>query len=1125
MRHIGKVSAPPKEALAKVTGRAIYTHDFTLPDMLWGAILRSPHPHARIVALDTSRASAMPGVKAILTGEQATVRYLHMSPRYADRYPFAREVVRFVGEEVAAVAADSLEQAQAAAAAIAVTYEPLEPVYDVHAALAPGAPVIHQREGLPPNVAQHTFASWGDAQAAFAQAAHTVEGTYSHGVVVPVCMETNAVVARWDDAQQRMEVWAGTQSPFFVRKELAHILGLERTQVRVHAIEIGGGFGGKSQAPEPIGIAALLSCAARAPVKIVLSRKEEFISGKTDHAKTMTLATAVDATGKILARRNHYLVDNGAFSHMGPAYVSAVRQRTANLYRVGAVEFDGKLVYTNKVSGGSYRGMGAPHIIWALETQVDELAEKLGKDPIAYRIEIANEPGDVTPQGFEISTCGLAECLREVERRIGWQEKRRHPKPWRGVGVAAMINPSVGILYAEGNFANVSLELRPDGRFLLATQNADCGTWQNTTLAQFVAQSLDLDVNAIDVLHMDTDDAPDDLGSAASRVTFMAGAAALDAANVLMARVRECLLAQRGVAAEAVRFIDDGVRIGDTEHLGWAEVAALTGPLKVNGHHKLDQPYPDPKTGYGNYSATYAFGAQAAEVEVDPETGHVKVLKVVAVQDVGRVINEASLDGQMHGGIVQGIGMALTEDLVFDHGRPVNTSLINYRVPRIFEATQIETAYVETHDPRGPLGAKSSGEVSINPTVAAIANAVAHATGIRFRTLPITPHKMLAALRRKEGRHTELRPWLRPYNLEVAAARSLYPRGLFPAMKKLGEAFSRPKPRVTTWDYARADDVEQALQLLRTPDKRVKLMAGGTDVQPGIRQGVYAPELVVDISRTAGLGGITIGDQVIRIGAAVTLSELETHEQLRELLPGLCEAAESIATRQIRNVATVAGDLSQEKRCWFFRSALPCYKNGGVSCPCYAVMGDNRHHAILGAGRCAAPCVADLAPALTALDATVVVRSRDGKRRVPMGEFYRWSGETTVSPQEIIVAVEVPRLAAATQAYEKYAQWRGDFPEASAGVRLVWNGDSLVDARISLGGVSPLPMQAVHAERALLASGSRASVRELTDERIDTAARKVVYGALPLRDNAAKVDMVIAVAARALRRARDVRHR
>jgi CO/xanthine dehydrogenase FAD-binding subunit len=449
----------------------------------------------------------------------------------------------------------------------------------------------------------------------------------------------------------------------------------------------------------------------------------------------------------------------------------------------------------------------------------------------------------------------------------------------------------------------------------------------------------------------------------------------------------------------------------------------------------------------------------------------------------------------------------------------VNTSLINYRVPRIFETTEIETGYIETHDPRGPLGAKSSGEVSINPTVAAIANAVAHATGIRFRTLPITPHKMLAALRRQQARKTELRPWMRPYNLEVATARHLYPRGLFPAMKKLGETFSTPKPRVSTWDYARADDIAHALQLLRPTDRRVKLIAGGTDVLPGIRQGVYAPDVVVDISRTAGLGGITIEEHQVRIGAAVTLADLTDHAALRAALPGLCEAADLIATRQIRNVATVAGDLSQEKRCWFFRSALPCYKNGGVSCPCYAVSGDSRHHSILGAGRCAAPCVADLAPALTALDAQVLVQGQAGARRIAMADFYRWSGETTVSPQEIIVAIEIPRVASATQVYEKYAQWRGDFAEASAGVRLTWTGDTLTGARISLGAVSPLPMRAVHAERALLAAGA-----DLSDARIEAVARKVVYGALPLRDNAAKVDMIIAVTARALRRARDARH-
>lgn len=1127
-QHIGGRFVPQKEALAKVTGKAIYTHDVELPGMLWGVILRSPHAHAAIRRIDVSQALDMPGVACVITAADAPTQYIHTGPRYADRYPLAKDKVRFVGEEVAAVAADSLEQALAAAKAVYIDYEQLEPILEVPAALAEDASIIHQREGLPVNVAQHTHAIWGEVPSP-QRVAHTVEGVFSHGAVAPVCMETNAVVAAFDCSAQRIDIWAGTQSPFFVRKEMAHILGLPTTHVRVHPVEIGGGFGGKSQAPEPIGIAAVLSRKAGRPVKIVLTRREEFIAGKTDHAKSMHLTTAIDENGRILHRKNHYTVDNGAFTHMGPAYISAVRQRTANLYRVGSVDFDGRLVYTNKVPGGSYRGMGAPQAIWALETQIDELAEKLGKDPIDYRIELANQPGDMTPQGFEISTCGLVECLQEVRKRIAWDHKRSSRVKWRGVGVAAMINPSVGVLYAEGNFSNVRLELMEGGRFLLATQNADCGTWQNTTLAQFVSETLDVDVSFIDVVHMDTEEAPDDLGSAASRVTFMAGAAAVDAAEKMKAEVRQRLQSHLGAdAVDDIRFLQDAVHVRAAKNdagrnLPWSEVVTTIGPVRVNGHHKLTQPYPDPKTGYGNYSATYAFGAQAVEVEVDPGTGHVTVLKVVSVQDVGRVINLASLDGQMHGGIVQGIGMALSEELVFSEGAPVNTSLITYRVPRIFESTDIETAYVETLDERGPLGAKSSGEVSINPTVAAIANAVADATGIRFRTLPITPHKVVAALRREAGKKLATQPWRRPYNAEIAVVRTLYPSVVFPVMKKLGATLGKRKPIASRYDYTQPRSLDEAVDALHASDVRVKLLAGGTDLLPGTRHGVYAPERVVDISRLTELKGIRSLPEVgvIQIGAGVTLTELLESEEVQKWLPGLGQAAALIATQQIRNVATVAGDLCQEKRCWFFRSGLPCYKNGGASCPCYAVTGDNRHHAILGARRCAAPCVADLAPALTSLQANVIVCGRQGERRISMGNFYAWSGQTTVSKTEVIVAVEVPVAKHTTQAYEKYAQWRGDFPEASAAVHLTWDGDRMRGARVAVGGVSPLPARAVHVEAALLTLGSSDAMSDLS---VREAAEKVVLGALPLSENEAKVDMLVTVTERAIRRARDARH-
>lgn len=1146
LRHVGR-PVPQIEAAEKVTGAGLYTHDLTLPGMLYGAILRSPHAHARLRRVDTAAAAALPGVCAVIAGAEVRRGYLNFGPAHADRWPLARDRVRFFGEEVAAVAAETPEAAAAALRAIAVDYEVLPAVFAPEAALAPGAPVLHDRPGLPANVAQRSTADWGGIAAAFAEAAHVVEGRFAHGIVAPVCLETNAVLASHDAAAGTLDIWAGTQAPFFARKEVAHITGLALHAVRIRPVLIGGGFGGKSQCPEPIAIAALLSMRAGRPVKIVLTRLEEFLSGKTDHAKDMRLATAADAGGRLTGRRCDYVVDNGAYTHMGPAYVSAVRQRTSSLYRVAAAGFDGRLVHSNKVPGGSYRGMGAPQIIWAIETQIDELAERLGKDPLAYRLELANRPGETTPQGFRISTCALADCLTEAARRIGWDEARRRPPRtgarWRGVGLAAMINPSVGVLYPEGNFANVALELDAGGGLRLATQAADCGTWQNTVLAQLAAEVLDVAPERIAVVHMDTEIAPDDLGSAASRVTFVTGQAALNAGTSLRAAVSERLAARWGVAPEAIAFAGDALGLpGDNRRwLSWAQAAALTGPLRVEGRHEIDLARPDPKTGYGHYAATYGFGAQAAEVEVDPGTGQVRVLRVVSVLDIGRVVNPLALDGQMQGGIVQGIGMALSEELVFAEGRPVNTSLISYKVPRIFEAPRIETAYVETRDPTGPLGAKAGGEHSINPTVAAVANAVAHATGVRPRQLPVTPHRLRDALAAAAagdtpnatvtgtapgadtgpgpgtaGRRAPTQPWRRAYNLEVAAVRAAYPKLVYPALKRLGARLGRRLEPATGFDIATPEDLAAALALLAGPPGAARVLAGGTDLLTGIRQGIVSPRRLVDISGLAELQGIVIADDRVSIGAAVTLSDILAHDGVRAAVPMLAEGLELVATRQIRNVATLGGDLCQEKRCWFFRSALPCFKNGGASCPCYAITNDNRHHAILGAGRCAAPCIADAAPMLTALDATAVIAGPSGPRRQPVETLYRAAGEPRIAPGEILQRIEIPRLSDTRAAYEKYAQWRGDFPEASAAVRLRLDGGRLRDVRLSLGGVAPLPMRARHAEAHLAAAG-------LGDAAIAEAARRSLRGALPLRDNAAKADMLVAVTERALLRARDGR--
>ena len=1123
-RSVGK-PIPLIDGLEKVTGQAVYTHDIELDGMAYAAVVRSPWPHAEIVGVDVSAAWAAPGVCAIISGFHDLERaYLNYGPIYADRFPLARDRVRFVGEEVVAIAAETEALARAAAKLVVVQYRQLPAALTVDEALAEGAPRIHVRENLPINVAQVSQATFGELDDAFERAHLILDDVYEHGQVAPICMETNGAVAAYSATDNTIDIWAPTQAPFFVRKEIGHILGLARDQVRVRSVTIGGGFGGKSQCPEPIGIAALLSMQAKRPVKMQLSRKEEFISGKTDHGKRMRVRSAFDVNGAVLGRHTEFIVDNGAYTHMGPAYISGVRQRTCNLYRVGAAGFDGKLVHTNKVSGGSYRGMGAPQIIWAIEGQVEQAARKLGKDPLAYRIEIANQPGDETPLGWQIGTCALSECLAEAGRRIGWEQHKANPKPNRGIGFASMINPSVGVLYPEGNFANVSLELKEDGRLLLGTQAADAGTGQNTVLAQLAAEALDCDPALIDVVHMDTELAPDDLGSAASRVTFVTGSAALDAGKLFRAALIQRISERWDVDSDEVSLDDGWMRCGtdNARLLTWAEVYALDGALRVEGHHNIDLPRPDPATGYGHYAATYGFGAQAVELEVDPVTGHVHVHKVVVVQDIGRVINPLTLEGQMHGGIVQGIGMALREEVVFDHGQPVNATLVNYRVPRSVDAPEIECSFIETNDPTGPHGAKAGGEHSICPTVAAISNAISDATGLFLKSLPMTSAKVLSGIIEQSGTTLVRKPWKRPFNVEVATVRAMYPTTVFPLLKKLGSKVSQGRPTVDEFEYRQADSVDEALALLSSAGGRAMVVAGGTDVYVGTRQGIYAPARVVDINAIDALRNIHIGAQETRIGAGVTLSELCAHQQLRDLHPALCAATDLIATTQIRNVATLVGDLCQEKRCWFFRSAFPCYKFGGASCPCYAVMGDNRHHSIHGARRCAAPCVADAAPVLNALDAKVIICARQlggetTQRSVALDEFYTWSGETVVGAGELITEIVIPHSQQlSSQVFEKYAQWEGDFAEASVAVKLVFDGPRVRDARIAFGAVSPLPARATGVEQALIGELPNAKV-------IRTAAERAAHGALPLRDNGYKVTLLVNLTERAVQRAIDAR--
>ncbi|MCC7347459.1 MAG: xanthine dehydrogenase family protein, partial [Variibacter sp.] len=667
LREVGR-RIPQHGAPARVQGQSVYTQDVTLPGMLHAAVLRSPHAHARILRIDTGPAKALAGVHAVITAADFPgKRYVHLGGKYSDRFPLATDRVRFYGEEVAAVAAETAEIARDALRLIAVEYAPLRAVLTPAAALSPDAPGIHAGDVTPAarNIAIRFAADYGDVAAAFDAAAHVFDEEFAHGVVVPACMETNSTVADYDRATGDLTLWTATQAPFFVRKEVAHVLGLDVARVHIRGVEVGGGFGGKSKICEQEALAARLSIATGRPVRLVLDRREEFISGKTDHAKTIRVRTGVDAEGNILARSVSVQIDNGAYTAYAPTYVGASRQRTACLYRVRTAHYDCDLVYTNKVPGGQYRGMGAPQTIWAIESQMDAIAERVGRDPLDYRRAVANRPGDVTPLGWRISTCGLDACLEEVGRRIGWAERRHALPPYRGIGVAAMIHPSGGVIYEEGNYSNTRVELCASGEIVVHTQTADAGTWQNTTLAQLAAEALGVRSEQVRVSHMDTDAAPPDLGSAASRVAFVTGNATIRAAAALKDRIVQALGLKWNCSRDDI--VLEG---GQARHLreparraSLAEIAAQCGPLSAEAQFKTPGERPDPATGIGNYAATYVFGAQAAEVEVDPATGRITILKMVVAQDVGRALNPMAVEGQIYGGVLQGIGMALQEEL------------------------------------------------------------------------------------------------------------------------------------------------------------------------------------------------------------------------------------------------------------------------------------------------------------------------------------------------------------------------------------------------------------------------------------------------------------------------------
>jgi CO/xanthine dehydrogenase Mo-binding subunit len=740
---------PRLDAYGKVTGRAVFGADFALPGMLHGKIVRSTEPHARIVTIDVARAAALPGVRAIITARDVPeVRY---GGALKDETAFATDRVRYVGQPVAAVAATTAEAADAALAAIDVRYEPLPAVLDAEAAMALGAPLVHEdwarytaipllhREG---NVCNRARIVAGDVERGFEEADRVFEHRFTTGMVHQGYTEPRAAVASWDTAGA-VTVWSNTQLPFEVQNTLAEILELPPSKIRVIVTVIGGGFGGKLR----VGVehfAAFLARRTGRPVKVMTTVEEELTAAYPRQATIIDLKTGVTRDGRIVARRGRIVFDTGAFAGSGPGVASVATLVLAGPYRIPNLLIEGYAVYTNKTNCGSYRAPSGPQANFACESQMDVIADALGVDPLELRLRNIVHDGDEGPTGQALSGVGLEECLRKAAAAIGWEERK--PGPWRGKGIAC------GWWTTTGGSSGVYVKLHPDGSIALNTGAAEIGSAALTGAAQILADALGVDVADITIVSADTLATPFDFGAQGSRTTFAVGNACLVAAADLRTQLFRLASAQLGVAEDSLALRERHV-VGDGKRVALADLARLSnqsgGGLIVHGAFVAPPTPHDAKRVEAHvYPAFHSpsFHAHAVDLSVDPETGDVTLHRYVVAQDVGRAINPTYIEGQIEGGVTQGLGQALSEEIVYRDGRVLNPNLTDYKMPTTLDVPPIESILVEHPSAMGPHGAKGVGEPPNIEPPAAVANAIAVATGVRITSLPITAEKIALAL-------------------------------------------------------------------------------------------------------------------------------------------------------------------------------------------------------------------------------------------------------------------------------------------------------------------------------------------------------------------------------------------
>lgn len=754
------VRTPLIDGVEKVTGKAQYTADLMAPGALCGRILRSHLPHARILSVDTSEAERLPGVVAVCTGDDCSIPF-GVLPIAENEYPLAREKVRYRGDPVAAVAAVSEEVAAKALKLIRIEYEELPAYFTAKKAMAPGVTAIH--DDKPNNVLREVHNEFGDAEAGFKAADLVREKTYHFAEVNHAHIEPNATLAEYDPERDHLTIHTTTQVPYYVLLKVARCLEMPEGHVRVVKPFLGGGFGARTEALHFEIIAALLARKARGTVRLLQTREETFLAHRGRPETSVTVKLGMTRDGKLTACHLQATQRGGAYASYGIITILYTGSLLHGIYDIPAIKHDGWRVYTNTPPCGAQRGHGTVDPRAAFEALMTEMAAELGIDAFAVRrANLLPSIPYTTAFAQRVMSYGLPECLDKVMKASGWAERRGKMPKGRGLGLGCshFVSGTTTPKHWTGEpHAVVNLRLDFDGALTVLTGAADIGQGSNTMAAQMVAEVLGVDWNRIRVISADSALTPKDNGSYSSRVTFMVGNAAIDAAtqlkNILIAAA-----AKKLDASPADVECDDEIFrvVGQDPGIAFHEVvkAALvdTGPITIKGAFTSPPEFMgDKKIKASAIGATmgFCYAAQVVECSVDEITGKVTAHKVWVAVDVGRALNPLSVEGQIQGGVWMGMGQTMSEQTLFDDGRMLHGNLLDYRVPTMEESPDIEVFIVESMDPNGPFGAKEASEGMLAGFLPAMMDAVHEATGIHPTTLPLTPDYIAEQIDIRDG--------------------------------------------------------------------------------------------------------------------------------------------------------------------------------------------------------------------------------------------------------------------------------------------------------------------------------------------------------------------------------------